>query len=385
MRFTATPSQGAAPLTVTFNTWISGFRLNTVSYVIDYGDGTAGDAANCPAPADACTGPGVNTHTYSANGTYTALLKKVTKNDCSTAVPGTVCAAWESREEIVAKTQIRVGDTPVACTKEYRPVCGSLQVQCITAPCNPIQTTYGNTCEMKAAGATYLYEGQCRPTQTDPSTDPQCKAWYDGCNTCSRTSPGGMAACTLMYCANPAPAYCKAYFDSSTSNKPPTISGLSGPSTLAVNTSGTWTIDASDPEGGQLKYQVTWGDESTFSPWANSAGMAMRDFVQSTTFTHAYANAGTYTVVVVVTDASGQSAKTSTTVKVGSEPVACTMEYAPVCGRKAGCANTCPPGMYCAAICQQYPEQTFGNSCTMKAAGAEFLYNGQCNGGYIGY
>lgn len=70
--FSASPTSGAAPLTVSFSTNNSGQggRQN----VIDFGDGQYEIAANCYAPADACVSPGVNTHTYSARGTYTATL-----------------------------------------------------------------------------------------------------------------------------------------------------------------------------------------------------------------------------------------------------------------------------------------------------------------------
>ncbi len=33
-----------------------------------------------------------------------------------------------------------------ACTKEYRPVCGLVEIQCIKAPCNPIRETFSNSC-----------------------------------------------------------------------------------------------------------------------------------------------------------------------------------------------------------------------------------------------
>jgi hypothetical protein len=36
---------------------------------------------------------------------------------------------------------------PDYCTKEYNPVCGQVQIQCIRAPCNPIMQTFGNKCE----------------------------------------------------------------------------------------------------------------------------------------------------------------------------------------------------------------------------------------------
>lgn len=48
-----------------------------------------------------------------------------------------------------------------ACTREYMPVCGKVQVQCITAPCPPIDTTFGNLCEAQAAGAFDIRDGEC--------------------------------------------------------------------------------------------------------------------------------------------------------------------------------------------------------------------------------
>jgi hypothetical protein len=39
-----------------------------------------------------------------------------------------------------------------ACTKEYRPVCGLVEVQCVTTPCNPVPETFGNACSACAQG-----------------------------------------------------------------------------------------------------------------------------------------------------------------------------------------------------------------------------------------
>jgi hypothetical protein len=47
------------------------------------------------------------------------------------------------------------------CTKEYRPVCGSLKVQCVTIPCDPVKKTYSNKCMMEAAGASFISSGVC--------------------------------------------------------------------------------------------------------------------------------------------------------------------------------------------------------------------------------
>jgi hypothetical protein len=370
-QFSATPTRGDAPLTVTFSSMVGGLRPGGITYSIDYGDGSHENANECSAPADACVSPGKNTHTYASNGTYTATLSRVT--DPCFGQPACKAAI---HSEVIGKVQISVG--PIACTKEYRPVCGAQQIVCITAPCNPIPTTYGNKCEMEADGASFLYEGQCR--SESPADDPQCKAWFDGCNSCARNNPGDPGACTLKYCApgTTSKPYCTARFDTS-ANKAPTISGFSGPTTLATDAEGTWKLNAKDPEGGELNYQVWWGDENVYASNYTTAAAA-REFTQSTTFTHAYANPGTYTVFITVRDSGGQEAKTSMTVKVtdDSSGVVCTEHYEPVCGRPAGCANTCQPGMMCPAICQLHEPKTYSNRCYLNAAKAEYLHSGQC-------
>ena len=55
-------------------------------------------------------------------------------------------------------------------------------------------------------------------------------------------------------------------------------------------------------------------------------------------------------------------------------PTACTMEYAPVCGKVAVQCITTP----CPAV-----DQTFGNMCTAQAAGATDITTGECATGPI--
>lgn len=370
----ASPTSGSAPLTVSFTSQIGDGMTRPSAYdgqdtVIDFGDGSATQWVSCLSGSNGmgerCPSPAKFSHTYSQNGTYIATLKK-TGGFCVGACP----------ETVVSQVKITVGATqPGMCTKEYMPVCGAKPITCITTPCNPIPTTYSNRCMMNADGASYLYDGSCKATGTNPADDAQCKSWYDGCNSCSRSTPGGMAACTLKYCAVPEKAYCTAYFDSTT-NRPPTVSGLSGPTTLAVGESGTWKIEAADPENGSLSYSVNWGESTPYL--SSSAVGSSAQFQQTTSFSHSYANAGTYTVSVIVTDNVGGSAKAATTVKVGSAPTVCTMQYDPVCARPSGCANTCAPGMACPAICQLKEPKTYGNRCSADAEGAQFIHSGQC-------
>ena len=99
----------------------------------------------------------------------------------------------------------------------------------------------------------------------------------------------------------------------SDSNKPPVVSGVSGPTVLKIGETGTWTVKAYDPENGSLSYSVDWGFETrTISP-----GVARPPVQNTATFTHAYNSAGTFTPVFYVTDDKGQQAKTSMSVQVG--------------------------------------------------------------------
>lgn len=50
-----------------------------------------------------------------------------------------------------------------ACTLNYAPVCGYQQVMCITTPCEPIPTTYGNACQACSDyGVSQYTQGACK-------------------------------------------------------------------------------------------------------------------------------------------------------------------------------------------------------------------------------
>lgn len=87
-------------------------------------------------------------------------------------------------------------------------------------------------------------------------------------------------------------------------NKPPVITAIDGPTTIASNSFGSWHIQAADPEGGALTYQVTWGDEG-FQDVLNAIAGLGGAFTSSAAHTHAYAKAGTYTLRVTAKDPAG--------------------------------------------------------------------------------
>ncbi len=108
-------------------------------------------------------------------------------------------------------------DAQEICTEQYEPVCAELQVQCIKAPCDPVQETFANECKAKSKGAKILYKGECKKDfdAKAPEQNPNCQSWFDGCNSCARRAPGAPALCTKRYCPQDlmGPAVCKTYFN----------------------------------------------------------------------------------------------------------------------------------------------------------------------------
>ena len=156
----------------------------------------------------------------------------------------------------------------------------------------------------------------------------------------------------------------------------PVISGISGPQSLTVNEIGTWKITASDPENEQLSYEIAWGDEWMKSDRAAPLSSPDISIIQEVGLTHSYANPGSYTVRVTVSDTAGNRAQATISVSVSRS--VCATVYSPVCGRPPGCANTCPPGQVCTMMCRLYEPQTYSNRCTLNNANAEYLYDGEC-------
>jgi len=316
--FNASVTRGSAPLRVQFTSPYHATNDSTEpQHYVDFGDGTSRERITCVSSTGNdlgsyhCSRWGVN-HTYTTNGTYTATLIRET-DPCG----GLRTCLAGVQSQILSKIQIDVGsDQPTLCTLQYDPVCGQKQVQCITTPCYPVQTTYGNLCQLRADNATYLYNGQCR--DENPTTAPDsCRIWNDGCNTCSRSYPGGPLICTLRACFQQGTPKCEAYFSDTTGGTAPVIHSFTGPTVLGSNETGVWEIKASDPQNGTLSYKVDWGETRFGTSFDTIAALASSGFVQNTTFTHSYTLAGTYTVTITVRDQQGLQTQTSSTVQVG--------------------------------------------------------------------
>ncbi|MBI5645278.1 IPT/TIG domain-containing protein [Candidatus Kaiserbacteria bacterium] len=119
----------------------------------------------------------------------------------------------------------------------------------------------------------------------------------------SVTNSGGMTSNTIPFTVT-----------SLGSTNAPTISGLSGPSTLTTGTTGSWTLTVYPMSSSYTTVSVNWGD--TGSGYVNAAAPQTVYGQQLLTFTHAYYTPGTYTVIFTANNQYGQQNTASATVTV---------------------------------------------------------------------
>jgi len=95
----------------------------------------------------------------------------------------------------------------------------------------------------------------------------------------------------------------------------PQITNVSGPTNLAVNTSGTWNVTVNNPNSNYATVSVTWGD--TGNGFVDQAApQIIYSGSQTLTFSHAYNTSGTYTVTFTIGNQSGQTSNYTTTVNI---------------------------------------------------------------------
>jgi len=134
---------------------------------------------------------------YASSDLYTTSITANTKHD-------SVESAVNSLDDVLI-------ENVVFCPLNYDPVCGRKDtgIRCITTPCDSTEDiTYGNSCQLGADNAEFLYEGECR-VETIPNN---CKSWFDGCNNCFRDSVGSPVVCTERACIEKEESVCNEYF-----------------------------------------------------------------------------------------------------------------------------------------------------------------------------
>ncbi len=105
------------------------------------------------------------------------------------------------------------------------------------------------------------------------------------------------------------------YTPPASAGSPPVISVINGPTSLGVNTLGTWTASATDANKDDLSWSVNFGEgKSVLTCKVNPPVGTSQGWIYSAS--HSWAQAGTYTVTFYVNDCKGGSTSKSVTVKV---------------------------------------------------------------------
>jgi len=154
------------------------------------------------------------------------------------------------------------------------------------------------------------------------------------------------------------------YKPTSTTTPALSITNITGPTALKIDESGTWTVNAREMGTSSLRYSVTWGDEGS-TMHALSANTATQ---ATTTFTHSYATAGTYTPTFTVTDTLGHTiTKASAPVVVGAATAAHISAISPASG-VAGSSVTLTGTGFTASSTIRFGDNTIG-STTLNSNG----------------
>ena len=107
--------------------------------------------ANCIAYNDGCN----NCARWTVDGQWACTLMACVDQ----TTPTYTCTAFATENDS--------WNDQIACTMQYDPVCAEVEVQCIQAPCPPIKETFGNACMMNAnKNAKFLYKGECKAEET---------------------------------------------------------------------------------------------------------------------------------------------------------------------------------------------------------------------------
>jgi hypothetical protein len=93
------------------------------------------------------------------------------------------------------------------------------------------------------------------------------------------------------------------------------INSISGPTTLVIGQTGTWTINASDSVSNDLSYGAIWGDEGKGGDYPPNYDVSLANS-KSSSFSHSYQDSFKYTIDFVVRDDKGNYARISFPVNI---------------------------------------------------------------------
>ena len=329
--FSASPTYGSAPLSVTFT-----ITAEAGEYTVEFGDG---QSTAVTMPAVQCFRAPCNTqttkyHTYTSAGTYTARLMYQPPFYCP---PGAMCPQMMPAPKQVGTVTVTVKDGTTA-TQAFSasPTSGAA----------PLTVYFGYKTKTGDSGQYSIEFGDGTSAQMQPdmsmgfcgeTLDPICFKRFNASHTyttngtyTAKLTTQGPSICSNGICT--ADIVTKVLGTATitvtggTSGGVPSINGLDAPTSLSAGQTGTWTVRASAPSGTQLSYYVRWGDEPSY------AYSSLQDLIQtSATFTHAYQNAGTYNPTFTVSNSNG-SVQTSASVVVSNNTQAVSFSASPTSG-----------------------------------------------------
>jgi len=96
----------------------------------------------------------------------------------------------------------------------------------------------------------------------------------------------------------------------------PGITSVTGPTTLQTGVSGTWSVTVRSIVNTYTTLSVRWGDENFYGAQTTAPQSQYISTAQTFTFTHAYSQAGTYTVTFSAIGQNGQEIRSTATVTV---------------------------------------------------------------------
>ena len=200
-------------ITITFD--LEELYKGTVNGVVEVQ--TGGNSAMCGYDDMGIFSEGSVWSIYASNDLYTTSVASNKKYD-------SVAKAVKELDSFAGiNNQGGEENEPTMCIDLYQPVCGQIDtgIRCVTTPCpSSEEKTFSNSCYLQQAKAVYLYDGECKEPQLPENPLPpvqntipdNCQSWYDGCNWCTRSEPGGPAMCTLRACFQQEASYCNATF-----------------------------------------------------------------------------------------------------------------------------------------------------------------------------
>ena len=287
---TVTPSSGDAPLRVTADASASTDTDSTpiASYSFDWGDGSAATGPQAGAAA---------THTYAAAGMYAVTV---------TVADSAGLSAIATRTVVVS-----LADAPPVAALSVSPTGG-------TAPSQVSADASASTDTDSTPIATYSFDWGDGSAATGPQAGAAATHTY---GTAGMYTVTVTVADSAGLSANAARTVVV-----SSADAPPaaalSVSPTSGTAPLQVSADASASTDTDSTP--IATYSFDWGDGS--SGTGQQAGA---------TASHTYADPGTYTVEVTVTDSGGLSAKASRTVDVTSPvdgPPAAALSVSPTSG-----------------------------------------------------